>query len=160
MPKRLYKPGKYIPKDEIEVGDVICFHLWKEPKKFSLGLVSKIEPVGGLKERHFINEAGVVLNNYPDQVMEARVVALADYKPTEDENLRDAKIAEFEALATGTSFVRVLDGDVVINTKIGGDTWTDLRLYQDGDRGMDYTYDYPLFEELYDGKDFPKPVDH
>jgi len=158
MPKRLHKPGKYIPKDEIEVGDVIRFHLWNEPNKFSLGLVSKIEPVGGLKERHFINEAGVVLNNYPDQVMEARVVALAAYEPTEEEKRKDAKFAEFDKLWAGTTFVRVVDGDVVINTKIGNDSWTDLTLYEDGEQGFDYTYDYPLFEELYDGNTSRKPV--
>lgn len=159
MPKRFHKCGDKIGLDQIEVGDVIRFSLWKEPEKFRVGMVDKIEDVGGLKAKHFLNETGVALNNYPDQVIESTVIALAHYEPTEEEKRKDTKFSEFEKLWAGTTFVRVMDGDVVVNTKTGDDAWTELTLYENGQQGLDCTYNETLFEELYDGNDFPEPVD-
>lgn len=158
MPKRFHKRGDTIHTDVIEVGDVIRFSLWREPWKFSVGLVAKIEEVGGLKAKHFLNESGVILNTYPDQVLETSVIALAPYEPTEEEKRKDDKFNEFEKQWTGTTFVRVVDGDVVIHTKTADDAWTELTLYENGEQGFDYTYSDSLFEELYDGNTFPEPV--
>lgn len=158
MPKRLHKRGDTIHTDVIEVGDVIRFSLWKEPDKFTVGQVCQIVEVGGLKAKHFLNEGGQVLNTYPDQVMEASVIALAPYRPTAEEKRKDDKFSEFEKLWAGTTFVRVVDGDVVIHTKTADDAWTELTLYENGEQGFDYTYTDSLFEELYDGNTFPEPV--
>ncbi len=159
MPKRFFKRGDTIGKDMIEVGDVIRFHLWKEEwTKFRVGLVSKIEEVGGLKERNFLNEVGEVLNPYPDQVMEATVMALVDYEPTEEEVQKDDAFNSFESFGVGKSYVLPDDGNVVIYTKVKADTWTAITLYSDGETDFEYTYDWPLFEQLYDGERLPEPV--